>query len=87
MKPTETDSHWKSLYRVGGVAALIAAAGSTWRSYASLSICLPVRSRPATYGTGRRSAPGRATWPRGFNLLCPNERRTHRGRQKCSNQY
>jgi hypothetical protein len=24
MKPTETDSHWKSLYRVGGVAALIA---------------------------------------------------------------
>ena len=24
----------------------------------------------ATYGTGRRSAPGRATWPRRFSLLC-----------------
>ena len=40
------------------------AAGTTPRSWASRSRCLPAKSLPATCATGRRSAAGRARWGR-----------------------
>jgi len=52
----------------------------TQRTSTSLSISCPPsnRCRPATFETGQRSAPGRATWQRRFSLFCLRQANSQR---------